>query len=186
MGSFGATENTENHLLYLAKSRFFSGMDASQPRASYSASPVLVPWPKVVPRAPPRAWAIRRHPQSRRPRSWVTANYRLRRPWSLLYGRFGSKIVPHPHLELIHALSCTSPHCLSPGEVLVAWAPPRAANRRCAGCRRRARILAGNVENRAAPRSALCEPPSRSNAQMALGMRPWHDLAGWPARQSIV
>ena len=64
MGSFGATENNENRPLYLAKSRFFAGMGASQPRASYSDSPGLVPWPKVVPRAPPRAWAIRRHPQS--------------------------------------------------------------------------------------------------------------------------
>ena len=74
MGSFGATENNENRPLYLAKSRFFAGMGASQPRASYSDSPGLVPWPKVVPRAPPRAWAIRRHPQSRRARSWVTDN----------------------------------------------------------------------------------------------------------------
>ena len=83
MGSFGATENNENRPLYLAKSRFFAGMGASQPRARYSDSPGLVPWPKVVPRAPPRAWEIRRHPQSRWARSWVTANYRLRRLWSL-------------------------------------------------------------------------------------------------------
>ena len=136
MGSFGATENNENRPLYLAKSRFFSGMGASQPRASYSDSPGLVPWPKMLPRAPPRAWAIRRHPQSRWARSWVTANYRLRRLWSLLYRRFGSKIVPHPHVNHLRAPAGMCPHCPSLGEVHSARRLHRSAKRwRCSSRR---------------------------------------------------
>ena len=158
MGSFGATENNENRPLYLAKSRFFAGMGASQPRARYSDSPGLVPWPKVVPRAPPRAWAIRRHPQSRRARSWVTANCRLRRLWSLLYRRFGSKIVPHPHVNHLRAPAGTCPHCPSLGEVHSARRLHRSAKRWRCSSRRAPQIREENSRKRVAPRSTLSEP----------------------------
>ena len=159
MGSFGATENNENRPLYLAKSRFFSGMGASQPRASYSDSPGLVPWPKMLPRAPPRAWAIRRHPQSRWARSWVTANYRLRRLWSLLYRRFGSKIVPHPHVKT------TSAPPLACARIARAWEKFTVPGG-CTGPRNAGAAAPGahpsfarrKQPKRVAPRSTLSEP----------------------------
>ena len=65
----------------------------------YSTPPKRFLWPQAVPRAPPRPWALIRHPWSWQPCSLMTVTYRFWGIWSLLVA-LGWVRLRHVHVEV--------------------------------------------------------------------------------------